>query len=642
MEEYNIYEIADDEKSFVKENIIAFLDEKFSHLKTRDDILNYFKNRDVKGLYDLRGDVSVKDIIDAMPYMWQIYNTYDGGAYNYIMEAGKKLLSNIYMVPLGIEYDLKDDLSGFPVYSYDELVKVNQAFHLVFQRGHVLEILALYYHETKDAAVVIKFNEMLKKFFEVYNLIVEEKGASSAWFQYSHNRESMDVGWLIISYICILYTDICYCEHVDKDLILEMIKRIYFLGIQFHRYDTDGFAYHNHHFFERGIVPYFVAKTMPEFPMLKNMEKRGKEVIREHIEKDFSINGKMSEHSIGYTYSATIGEMLSKPLIISYKHNDKLLPEYLKKNIEKIFDISAKIAPPHKYYTVIGDQGNIPVKAQLKMGRDLLSSEICKEVLEKRENEEEISYAYSENMNDAGFVVLRNGYGDKSNFLLMSALSDVIGSSHDHVDMLSIVLSIKGESFIDEPYANMIYKKFKMGKNPRGFLYNQTSHNVVLVHGKPIVDDCYFDDEWYVAKPDVKVEKFLKDDKSASVMASHRGYIFCEVRRSINMDDKEIIIEDSVFPGTRDGVSHVSRLFLSKGVTVEKISENKLILEKNNVKVQMTLEGDFKKVNLYMPDNLDEIIDKNDLNYILDIEFNKTKINPQDILTKLIIKIKII
>ena len=47
-------------------------------------------------------------------------------------------------------------------------------------------------------------------------------------------------------------------------------------------------------------------------------------------------------------------------------------------------------------------------------------------------------------MNDAGFVVLRNGYGDKSNFLLMSALSDVIGSSHDHVDMLSIVLSIKG------------------------------------------------------------------------------------------------------------------------------------------------------------------------------------------------------
>ena len=30
----------------------------------------------------------------------------------------------------------------------------------------------------------------------------------------------------------------------------------------------------------------------------------------------------------------------------------------------------------------------------------------------------------------------------------------------------------------------------------------------------------------------------------------------------------------------------------------------------------MTLEGDFKKVNLYMPDNLDEIIDKNDLKFL--------------------------
>ena len=120
-------------------------------------------------------------------------------------------------------------------------------------RGQFFEYLAVLYHETGDPKVLDSFEEVLQVFFQTYPLQIVNCSPSTDRFQYTEDRDVMSAGWLSVVYTGLFYTRVPY--EISTDLAFEILKRIWFLGIQFRRFDEDGYRPYNHHMWERGLVP---------------------------------------------------------------------------------------------------------------------------------------------------------------------------------------------------------------------------------------------------------------------------------------------------------------------------------------------------------------------------------------------------
>lgn len=606
----------------------AFKAENISGAKR--ELVSYFHSRkNVKGFYDYR-DSAVREVdFLSQPYMWQHYNA-KIPVKDYILKAGQKLLENTYLLPHGKELYLGEHLERYPVASYEELKKMQQGFYLIFQRGYFLEILALYYQMTRDAKALVKFQEMLTQFFSTFHLIIEEKNPESTWFQYSQNRETLNVGWLLLILINLLNTSVVY--ECDADLIFEMIKRIWFFGIQFSRFENTSFQSHNIYFFTRAIVPYVISKLMPEFTAFQSMEKVGKKKVLEYIKFDFSEAGGYAEHSIGYWLGATVGEMFSKVLLTAKNEQDHFFDNESCRKIDKMFDMAARIAPPGEYYDVIGDQGGIRVETYLKMGMDLFDNQACKEVLEAREGGTTRLKRYCCNP-DAGFIAARDSFRRDGNYMIMSCREKSNGSGHDHLDMMSIDISIRGKQIFAETYAGALYKNFVLGKAPRGFLYNMTSHNCVLVHSQPIVEDSFFETGWVVLKPQTEVSKVKEYKNHFQFQTSHSGYCFCRVNREVHfMDQIGIVVRDSVSEGIKNDRPHIQRWFLADGVTYQKAGDAAYLFENGKARLLCLWEGRNLNFRIYKPEFLVPTIGgPEELNDVFDVEFSiREQKKPED------------
>ena len=598
--------------------------------RAKRELVSYFRSRkNVKGFYDYR-DSAVREVdFLSQPYMWQHYNA-KIPVKDYILKAGRKLLENTYLLPHGKELYLGENLEKYPVASYEELKKMQQGFYLIFQRGYFLEILALYYQMTGDAKALSKFQEMLSQFFKTFHLIIEEKNPESTWFQYSQNRETMNVGWLLLTLINLLNTSIVY--ESDVDLIFEMLKRIWFFGIQYKRFENTNFQSHNIYFFTRAIVPYVISKLMPEFTAFKSMEKVGKKKVLDYIKFDFTESGGYAEHSIGYWLGATVGEMFSKVLLTAKNERDHFFDNESCRKIDKMFDMAARIAPPGDYYDVIGDQGGIRVETYLKMGMDLFDNQACKEVLDAREGGSTRLKRYCCNP-DAGFIAARDSFRRDGNYMILSCREKSNGSGHDHLDMMSIDISIRGKQIFAETYAGALYKNFVLGKAPRGFLYNMTSHNCVLVHSQPIVEDSFFETGWVVFKPRTEVSNVTEYKNYFRFQASHSGYCFCKVNREVQfMDHIGIVVRDSVSEGIKNERPHIQRWFLAEGVTYRKVEDEAYLFENGKARLLCLWEGRNLNFHIYKPDFLVPTIGgPEDLNDVFDVEFSiREQKRPED------------
>lgn len=572
----------------------------------RKELIRYFEHRqNVKGFFDYRKRPLERVELSENPQKWQSFIGLNIDLEDYIEKAARKMKENVYLLPGGMEIAMGKQFELLPHASQKEAQKVQQGVHIVMKRGKMFELLAVLFQRDGNPVWVEKCSSLLRAFFEQYNLTIEEFSEKSAWFQYSENRESMDVGWLLLTFINLLNTRIFY--ELDEELAFEIVKRIWFFGMQFHRYDTDTFHPHNHHFFERGITPYITAKLMPEFRELRSMEQRGKEVILEHIEKDFTESGAYSEHSIGYFFGATVSEMLYRVLYVAKTEKDDFFDEKAKRKINRIFEAACYLASPEKCYPVIGDKGDIVIDEMLQMGAELFDHRMAKKVLAARQGEEwnlPLDFCSPE----AGFIASRSSYRKNGNYFLMCAKRGCEMSSHDHMDMLSLNLAVRGSMIFEESAAGDIYGRFVMNKPHRGFLYNMSSHNTVLAHGEPIAEDRYFSSCWGAAKPDTILDEWNPEEKKVTLRAHHNGYGFCTIYRELTFwREKGFFIKDSVVLGGRDPRPHVQRWFLAKDTAYQKLGENRYLFVRKNTKLLCTWQGEqvefvFSKPEMLCPD----------------------------------------
>ena len=141
---------------------------------------------------------------------------------------------------------LGENDEDFPHFNFlEDLGKRPRSIMDIFVRGPVFEYLAILYHETGDKAVLKRFEDFSHKFFENYPLVLEYTGADASRFSFTDERDVMSTGWLTLQYISLFYTRLPY--EIPAEDAFEFIKRIWFMGIQFARFEHDEYRKYNHH-----------------------------------------------------------------------------------------------------------------------------------------------------------------------------------------------------------------------------------------------------------------------------------------------------------------------------------------------------------------------------------------------------------
>lgn len=579
----------------------------------KKNLVAYFQNRtNVSYYYDYRTLPLTPIDTDSNPQIFQAALGLKGSLKEFCLYAGKKMMEHVYVRPGGdVELNLGAGYENLPHFNVKEdLGKKHRTVLDIFSRGQFFEYLAVLYHETGDRDVLGAFEETLQMFWDHYPLDLEFTAPDISHFSHTEDRDVMSTGFLTQCYISLFYTRIPY--EISTDLAFGILKRIWYLGVQFRRFDTDTYRKFNHHMWERGLVPFMLGTLLPEFPELAAMKEKGAQVVRQHVMDDFNEAGGYSEHSIPYWSGAALGEMISNGVCLGSLNHTPLLDDESGCRIQTSYDILACIAPPHDRFPSLGDNGGPNVNRVLYSGAYRTGNDFCRQVLEYRLGQAsvlpQVPLDYCNEK--SGFFCSRSSFASDANYALMSVKVDCGDTGHNHMDMLSLFISMRGQELIGEPHARQLYHKVRAGSPHRGYMYNMTSHNTVLAYGNPVQDDRFYSLKWGVMRPDTPVEQFATEKEGCFVSSYHNAYTFCRhTRKILACREKGFLIHDCIRGGDRLPEAHIQRWNLFPDVSYRQLTEQSILLEKNGTRTLLLWNGS-PRLHIWQKEDLcPEIVD---------------------------------
>lgn len=556
--------------------------------EAKKELVDYFHQRKcVNYFYDFRYEPIKKIPEDINPFDFQASLNLKKNIKEFCLECGEKLMDNIYIAP-GKNYtcDLGKNLENMPHFNFlTDIKKKHRSPFSIFSRGAIFEYLMFLFHETEDPKVVEKYDALLNKFFEQYPLKIQNLEVDANRLQYDEDRDVMNIGWLAVTFTGMLYTEMTY--QLPYASAFEIIKRIWFLGIQFRRYDTDGYRPYNHHMWERGLVPFIMGTCYPEIPAFVDARDHGAKIVSRHVVEDFTTDGGYNEHSITYWYGAAIAEMIYRGVQIGKLNGNQLLNEDAMNRVRKSLDLFAIISPSGDYMPTVGDNGPSLIDEILILGSRSMDSNYCKELYAYRcgsGEEPKIPYYYGNDK--TGFTCARTGYGPNSTYMLMSTKVNCGISGHNHMDMLSMILHVHGEVIFDELLTGLLYKNATMKSPQRGYMYNMRSHNTVLAYGRTIQPDEVYANQFGIYRPDSPIDEYETYERGMCVSAYHYGYTYCSHRRSVQFaKNGTMLITDQIHRGHRLDDPHKQIWHIPDQVEIMEQTDNHMILGVNDVRV---------------------------------------------------------
>lgn len=596
----------------------------------KHEVITYFRKRKNRNfLFDYRGMPLRPMDPDASPLSYQSSMGFEGSLKEFCLQVAEKMMDNIYLLPTGKrgEHFLGTNFENMLLHNAltDNVIR-HRYPHDMFTRGQFFESLAVAYHENGDPQIANKFREVLEKFLETYQLIIENKTVDAGHWMLSDDRDAMSVGGLTLVLLTLFYTELPYT--LPDELAFKIIGRIWFFGSQYRRFDKDTYRPHNHHLWERGVLPYILAVMLPEFPVIEAMKPRSREVILAHFKDDFNSSGGYGEHSTSYWAGATIGDMLFRAVTIARLNNDSLMDEESLACLEKSIAVLLSIAQPTERFPNIGDNQGTSIEpfllAAMQMTDNKLPAAVFAVRRGERVKEEELPpLDYCDNT--VGFVASRSSWKRDSNYFIMSIKENSGMCGHNHMDMLSLTMILRGQQFIGEPYSGALYHNIRMNSDLRGFMYNMESHNTVLVHGAAVQPNSMYANQWGVYRPDVQVNRYKVNSNGMLVQGFHDAYTFCRHQRTVIFSrEKGWIVKDKIERGMRLQQKHIQRWFLELGVTCEVLEDKVLLLKKENVQLLCVWESRVDiEVKLWKKEELcPEIVSKPEqINFAIDIQF---------------------
>ena len=379
---------------------------------TRRSVVDHFcTRRRPVWIFDLRG-ARPKQIIAELIPDWM------SGGVDELIEHADAMLENRLRGWSYTEIDLGPDLN----WHIPELQGKN-SFSYMFKQMPYLTWLAAAYLITHEIAYVDKYVEILSKYLDEWPLVWENRSpsASTDIQSRSHHDGAMNIGKRTNTWIGLLYTDLPYDSRVPVDLTFRLIRSIWFAAWQFRRFDSHVFVPHNHHSFERGLLPFQFALMLPEFPAIRHMLERGRKVVAEHVAHDFSEDGGYGEHSTGYTVDAGAGGVFTSAERLAKANGTHVLSRRHKTIVRNCYDITASLVMPNGYLPSIGDGHGPYCRQFLTNGHEVFGSKACGAVMQalkmaKGSAKTEDLPALWVQYVGAGYVAGRDGWTPKSNY----------------------------------------------------------------------------------------------------------------------------------------------------------------------------------------------------------------------------------
>ena len=555
-------------------------------VSARREVVNYFRTRrKPRWFYDLRG-LDRKEALEQLEKnMHWLSPTSRFETIDEIVYAAREMLKNRLVVTKDVcEFDFGPDLN----WNAEELQEHN-SLSGVFKRLHFLIWMAVAHLVENRKAYISKYVQLLDKYLREWPLIWENKSPGAYHVQNSPVQEAMSTGFRAMAWLGMLHTDMPYHKQVPSDLTFGMIRSLWFTAWQYRRFDTHRYVEANHHFLERGTIPFTLALMLPEFPELRPMLDRGRHVSEQHVINDYYEEGGYREHSMHYTALAALMHDVSPPAYLARLNRERFLSANSFKKVRRCFAAMASMVQPDGCFPDIGDGGGYPAKSVLETGSDLFGSKACDSVSKSinlvagkavKKELPELSVCWG----NAGYICGRDSWGSSADYFIMSSNTEGYKGHHHH-DMLSLIVSVRGQTIIGEPAAYPLYgltntRRFQ-GTPLRGYVTNMTSHNTVLAYGKPIRADKFFGFGWGWYPPPVKIVAFEPEPKSLYVSAAHEGYACCRHQRDVLFVHKKgwLILERMGGPVIED-LPHIQRWHFETDVAIKKIGTHAVLATK--------------------------------------------------------------
>jgi hypothetical protein len=202
--------------------------------------------------------------------------------------------------------------------------------------------------------------------------------------------------------------------------------------------------------------------------------------------------------------------------------------------------------------------------------------------------------------------------------------------SHNHIDMLSLIVAVRGETLIGEPQAALLYKLVSNNSGLDDYMRGHGSHNAVFVHGVPVTKGALRRAGREPAQS-VRTEALIERGGTVYAKASHEAYEGARHTREVRFTYGEgWRIADTVeWVGVAaTSGAHIQRWHLEHGVSAENVAPNALLLTGRWAKLLCVWPQD-ESVEIKLWRNEETLIvedvrvyeRKEDLPWIVDVHF---------------------
>ena len=480
---------------------------------------------------------------------------------------------------------------------------------VTYYSHHFVRALCSRYAETHEAKYADKAIQFVAAWLDQRPfVIIPEIGSRSYHITHQPDQEAMHLGHQMKHWIGLLYSGIA--GNMTDELLFRVIRRMWFVMVQYRRFDTDTNSSGNHHMYERGIMPVVYGTMFPEFVSMKGFLDTGPAVVRRHCESAICRDGSSNEHSVCYGCLAlslfdnadSWGRLNGLDLFgVSERKKLKKAYLYMIQTIAPNGEIvpfgdgvrggAEQVLPPAIASSLPEARG---VCESLNIQPDFLSS------LDKARYD-----AISPKLpslvgifEETGFLFARDGWNPRAVMLAMAIPHPEV-FLHGQQDQLSVLVYVHGKTFLGHP----AFESYLMLATPhwrrrieRSRFYNMTTQNCLLVHSHPVKPDEAFG-AFGSPAPRCTLDEQRVGNNAFYARAYHEGYKFVRhTREAVLVNGRGVLINDTLTPIEHEDVEksaygpngvpiarrelfHTQRWHLDYGVTAEKWDDASVILQ---------------------------------------------------------------
>jgi len=451
-----------------------------------------------------------------------------------------------------------------------------------FKWNKFLRDLGIAYARTGRTKYATKFAELAGRWLDDWPLVVDPGfGRTTKLFCTSDGHKPMPTAFRIISWLDALHSGVLFAPQTPVDTAFRFIKSMWFTARQYRRFEGEPYRSGNHHIWEYGAAPLIFGIMFPEFPETAKLVEQGRPVLREHADKSFLADGSYEERSTAYTWVAL--RMLLMAIELARLNRAPLMDREQRNRVKRGCEAFAGTVLPDGSQPDVGDQ-RCPVSRTAKMlGRTarLFRSRTAATVARKLRLTRLVdvedraclagldagSLPLTACYPDSGYLVSRDGWSPRASAMSFNVPS---GGKHHHThdDPLSLQLVVRGQPMVGTPmtelYSVLNTDRYKAGA-ARSHFYEMSSHNVVLVNGKPARPLTAF---MSFGLDPIPVESgWTEVPGGIDAWGRHRGYAGVCVERKIAVEHKKIWAVVDTVKGAAEG-PHIARWHFEYGVEV--------------------------------------------------------------------------